>query len=133
MIQQQVFIGIGSGGVGTSTTSLVVNFSLATTGEAINFEIFNANSPATLQSVNLVSGNNTFNTTTCPALLQAGAVMIIPPTGNGEALTIKGITADTGLSISPVMPTTLGLSPTPLTSFVINSAGTVTGLQLLFF
>lgn len=133
MIQQLINIGTGSGGVGTSTTSIEISFALSTTGDALNIQLFNANSPCVVQSLNLVMGNNTINTTSCPAMATAGAMLILPPTNNGEAMTLKGIAADTGIPISTVGATLLSLNTSPLTSFVINAAGAITNLQIAFF
>lgn len=130
MIEQHVNIGIGSGGVGTSTSQLLVTFALSTTGDAINIQLFNPNSPCVLQSLNLTSGNNTINATVCPALPQAGGMILIPPTDNGQTLALKGITADTGIAISLVSPTLIGLAPAPPTSFVITAGGAITGFQI---
>lgn len=129
---QHVNIGTGAGGVGISTTALTVTFNISTPGDALDIELFNPNSPATVQAVNLISGNNTFNTTTCPALATAGAMIILPPVNNGTAITLKGINADTGLALSLVAPTMLSLEVAPFTSFVLNAGGSITGLLLIF-
>lgn len=125
-----VIAGTGSGGVGTSTTSIAGTFDLSSPGGAFDFEIFNANSPATVQAINLTTGDNTINTTNSPALLSAGGVLLIPPTGNGQALLLKKTGADTGMPLSPTVPTFIALPVAPPTSFVINAAGAVTGFQL---
>ena len=132
MIEQEINLGVGSGGVGTSTTQLTVSFALSTSGDAISIQLFNAWSPCVVQAINLNSGNNTINTTTCPALVTAGAMIILPPTGNGQAMTLKGVNGDTGLAISAVGPTLISLGTSPLTSFVINAAGSITPLQIAF-
>lgn len=126
-------LGVGTGGVGTSTTSLECDTNLNTTGSALSFQLFNPNSPAVFQAVNLTTGNNTFNTTNCPALATAGGVWIIPPFGQGQALIVKGVAGDTGLSMFPGgAPMFWPLASAPQTSFVINAAGAVTGLILGF-
>lgn len=126
-------LGIGSGGVGTSTVNLECDTNLNTTGSALSFQLFNPNSPATFQAVNLTTGANTFNTTTCPALASAGGVWIIPPFGQGQSLTIKGVSGDTGLSMFPGgAPMFWPLASSPQASFVITAGGSVTGLILGF-
>lgn len=125
-------LGIGSGGVGGSTTNLSTDFDLSQAANAFSFQLYNPNSPVTLQQVNLTTGANSFNTTTCPALAQAGAVWIIPPSGNGQSLVLKGISADTGLTMNPAAPMFWPLSPSPQTAFVITAGGAVTGLILGF-
>lgn len=126
-------VGIGSGGAGVSLVSITAGFTISTPGLALDTQLVNVNSPCTPQVLNLISGNNTINATTCPALPQAGGVVLIPPTGNGQALTLKGVALDTGLSISTVAPTVYSFSPAPPTSFVINAGGAVTGFGLLWF
>lgn len=129
---QHVNVGVGSGGVGVSTTALTVTFNLSTPGDALNVEIFNANSPATVQAINLSSGANTINTTTCPQLATAGAVIIVPPANNGQTLILKGVVGDTGVQLSPVCPTLLGCALSPQASFVLVAGGAITGLKLIF-
>lgn len=129
---QHINVGTGAGGVGTSVTSLTVTLNLSTPGDALNVELFNANSPATVQAVNLTTGNNTFNTTTCPALATAGIMIIMPPPGNGQTLTLKAISADTGLSLSTVGPTMISLATAPFSSFVLVAGGAITALQIIF-
>lgn len=133
MIEQEINIGVGTGGVGTSTTQLVVSFALSTSGDALNVQLFNANSPCAVQSINLVMGANTINATVCPALASAGAMIIMPPLNNGQTLTLKGITGDTGIPLSTVSPTLIGLPTSPPSSFVITAGGAITNLQLVFF
>lgn len=126
-------IGVGANGVGVSVVAINVGWTLSTPGTALDTQLINVNSPCTPQSVNLVMGDNTINATTCPALPQAGGVVLIPPNGNGQLLTLKVVAGDTGLPISAVAPSVYSFSPTPPTSFIINAGGAVTGFQLLWF
>lgn len=133
MSTTQIPIGVGANGTGVSAVAINVGWNIATPGTALDVLLVNVNSPCTPQVINLSSGNNTINATVCPALPQAGGVVLIPPTGNGQLLTLKGITADTGISISRAAPTVYTFSPTPPSSFVINAGGAVTGFGLMFF
>lgn len=127
--------GTNANGVGTSTVTLAAFFDYlqGQTGESVNFSLFNPQSPCTVQAISLISGNNTINTTTCPGLITAAGIFILPPIGNGAVLTLKGINADTGIPIAFTgAPTFLSLANPPLTSFVINANSTVTNLLLVF-
>lgn len=123
--------GTNSGGVGFAQVILqaLLNYG-ESTATAIDFVLTNQNTPATIQTINLTSGNNTINATNCPALPQAGGVFIIPPAIGGAQMTIKGISADTGIPLGLNLPTFLPFNAVPPTSFVINAASTVTGLIL---
>lgn len=138
----QIFCNTGSGanGVGTSTTTLQVVFGylVGQPGMAVNFELFNANSPCTVQALNLASGNNVIDATNCPALATAAGVFLIPPTGNGATIAIKGIAADTGIPLGYTNapnggpPSFLSFAATPPSSFVIATNSTVTNFLMVF-
>lgn len=127
-------VGTGSGGIGTATAYLRVD---ANTDQQIatiyDAEMFNANSPVMIQSLALASGANTINATTCPALANAGGVILIPPAGNTIAITLKGVTGDTGLTLSLTAPALLPFPVSPQSSFVITAANIIAGFRLLFF
>jgi len=128
-------IGYGSGGVGIATIGLQINASYGeNVGNLLDYVLTNNNSPAVVQAVNLASGNNTFTTTTCPALATAGGVAIVPPLTSGATLSLKGITADTGIAINGAVPTVLTFANgAPPSQFVLTSNGTVNGVLLVFF
>jgi len=88
---------------------------------------------ATVQSLTLSSGANTINATTCPALAQCGGVVLIPPTSNGQTITLKGTSGDTGIALSLTEPTVLTFPVAPPSSFVITTNGTIAGFKLAFF
>lgn len=131
MATTNLTIGTGSGGVGTSTTTLSTVFNIAGNGQAVDLSLYNAFSPAVVQSLDLASGFNAINTTTCPALARAGGVFLIPPAGNTQTLTLKGVTGDTGIALSLTAPTFLSLTTSP-PNFGITAGGTVTGFKLAF-
>lgn len=128
-------VGTGAGGVGASTVTLeaVFNYFAGQNGQAVNFSLFNPNSPATIQSINLISGDNLIDATKCPALATAAGVFIMPPPDGGAVLTIKGVALDTGIPIAYTgAPSFLSFAATPPSGFVINANSTVTGLLLAF-
>lgn len=127
--------GTGAGGIGASTTTLqvVFDFFQGQNGEAVNYSLYNPESPVTVQSINLISGANTINATVCPALATAAGMFILPPVGNGTTLTLKGVTGDTGIAIAFTgAPSFISFAATPPTSFVLTANSTLTGLLLAF-
>jgi hypothetical protein len=84
--------------------------------------------------VNAVSfGSGTFVSTTGP--VGAYGCLIEPPAGNAVALTLKGLTSDTGIPISPNLPQLLTFTTPGAPNIVgIASAAAVTaGLVTLTF
>lgn len=133
MSTTNVNIGTGSGGAGQSTITLLAAINLSTdAATAADFSVYNANSPCTPQVLNLISGANTISSTNCPALAQSGAVMLIPPSGNIVTLTLKGISADTGVALGLTAPTLITFPVSPPSSFVITTNNTITGFTLLW-
>lgn len=58
---------------------------------------------------------------------------IIPPSGNPNALTLKGVGGDTGIRINKVDPTVVTFDPTALpANIVINAASTTTGVRVIW-
>jgi len=81
-----------------------------------------------VQAVNLASGANTI---TPPA--NAIGVVICPPTTNVVALTLKGVTGDTGVSIPASSPSVHLFGTLPAT-FVVTAGSATTGYtQFLFW
>lgn len=97
---------------------------LTFTGEieyAQNFDAVQAiTSPAVNELVVLTTGANTITVPTGSV-----AVTIIPPAGNTVALTLKGVSGDTGIALALASPTSIGLA-TGVVNFVINAASGVT-------
>lgn len=81
-------------------------------------------------SVTLASGANTI---AVPSW--AVGMLIIPNTNNATSLTLKGVTGDTGIPLSPANPTgPVMFSASPPSDFVLTAGalfGTVT--QVVFF
>lgn len=92
-------LGSGSGGSGTATLSVSVQGTL-TPGTSIASAfptLYMANSPLSAGPVTL--GAAGFTALTVPT--GARVCVIIPPTGNTQALTLKGVTGDTGIVLDP--------------------------------
>ena len=83
----------------------------------------------TVTDVVLASGANTVTVPT-----GAAGCLIIPPSANTVALTLKGVGADTGVAISPSAPCLLTFPATPPANFVINAASATSGsTEISFF
>lgn len=128
--------GTGANGTGTSTVTLNAIFNILAAGQAgqaVNYSLFNPESPCTPQSLDLISGANTINATNCPAIATASGVFILPPRGNGTTLTLKGVTGDTGIPIAYTgAPTFLSFANPPISSFVIAANSTLADLILVW-
>lgn len=134
MALNNVNVGIGSGGVGICTTAITVTATLDQQAAIIyDCELFNANSPAQIQLLTLASGANTINATSCPALPQAGGVVLIPPTANTIGVTLKGASGDTGNPLSLTAPYVYTFPNPPPTSFVLTASNIITGYRLVWF
>jgi len=66
---------------------------------------------------NLTSGNNTITVPTGGSSVATGC-LIIPPSGNTNTVTLKGVNGDTGISLHRTNPTFVGLNA--VSSFVLN-------------
>lgn len=125
--------GTGANGVGTSTVTLQAFFDYlqGQTGQSVDYQLFNPQSPCDVQAINLVMGANTINASNCPAIATASGVFILPPPGNGTTLTLKGISADTGIPIAFTgAPSFISFANPGPTSFVITASSTLTNLIL---
>lgn len=89
----------------------------------------NIASPGSITIHTLSSG---FNQITVPtAGTVPTAATIVPPFGNEQTLTLKGVTGDTGIALHITDPSTLALASS-VTSFGITAGGTVTGLRIFW-
>lgn len=58
------------------------------------------------------------------------AVLIIPPAGNANTITLKGITGDTGIALSKTLPTLLSLGASA--AFGLTVGGAITSITLIW-
>lgn len=59
------------------------------------------------------------------------AVTIVPPAGNTNSITFKGVTGDTGIRLHNTDPTTIALDPS-VTTFGLTIATATTNIRLLW-
>lgn len=113
----------------TSTRLIQIVFTGDVTGtESIN-AASNAASQGGVQVITLSSGANTITIPlggTVPT-----AVTIVPPTGNQNSITLKGVTGDTGIALHLTDPTSLALASS-VTTFVLTAGATITGVRLYY-
>jgi hypothetical protein len=89
----------------------------------------NAASPGQIDLVTLASGANTI---TPPAGGSTPkAVTIIPPSGNTNTITLKGVTGDTGVVLHITDPTSIGLN-SPTATFVLTASASIAGVRLVW-
>ena len=114
----------------TSSRSISVQFSGDVTEGLIQSALDNITSPGMNVIQTLVSGDNTITAPVVSGIVVTG-LTIIPPSGNSNLMTLKGIIGDTGISLHLTDPTSIALAPA-FTSLVINAAGTTIGVRLIW-
>lgn len=82
-------------------------------------------SPGSIDLITLNSGNNTIT-----PIANATAVTIIPPDGNSEIITLKGVNGDTGVALHLTDPTSIGLGS--ISSFVLHVTIPVDNVRLIW-
>lgn len=77
--------------------------------------------------LNLVTGANTI---AVPAA--ATVAVFIPPAGNTQTLTLKGVSGDTGVRLHKTFPTPIALDAGANANLIIAAGGTVNGCVVVF-
>ncbi|MCA1839688.1 MAG: hypothetical protein LC723_05070 [Actinobacteria bacterium] len=90
----------------------------------------NAASPAAIQVQTLASGANTITVPSSTGITVT-AVTIVPPVGNVIALTLKGVTGDTGIPLHLTDPSTVALASGSV-NFVLTAASAIQGVRLFW-
>ncbi len=109
----------------TSSRSIVLGFT-----SAVEYtQEFSAAASTTSSGQNQLVSVTTALTVTVPS--NSVAVTIIPPTANTTALTVKGVSGDTGVGLHLTDPSSIGLSTTQST-FILAAATTTAGVRLIF-
>jgi hypothetical protein len=89
----------------------------------------NTSSPG---QIDLVTWSAGFNLLTPPTGGSTPkALTIIPPVGNTQSMTLKGVTGDTGVLLHLTDPTTISLG-SPTATFGITAGGIITGVGLIW-
>lgn len=93
----------------------------------------NPTSPDAEQVLGLSAGDNTITVPSggTTGVVAQGAV-IIPPTTNAAALTLKGNAGDTGVALNRKSPSLIGLDSGVL-SFILNAGAPVVGVRVRIY
>ena len=89
----------------------------------------NGSSPGSITIHSLAPGDNTITVPTGGSTVKGAT--LIPPSGNANAITLKGVGGDTGIAISKVDPTSIGFETAPA-NFVLNAASTIAGMRIIW-
>lgn len=89
----------------------------------------NGASPGSITIHTLSIGDNTITVPTGGSTVKGAT--IIPPAGNTQAITLKGVGGDTGVVLSKLDPTSLAFETAPA-NFILNAGGTITGLRIIW-
>ena len=112
-----------------STRAIQLRFSGSFSGNSTYNAASNADSPGEHEFVTLAIGANTI---TPPGRGSVPvAVTIIPPAGNTETITLKGITGDTGVVLHLTDPTSIGLN-SPTNTVVLTVTVEIIVVQLIW-
>lgn len=113
-----------------STRAIAIHF----TGDAILDKIYSATdnplSPGADTIHALSAGDNTITVPSVTGYSVKGAT-IVPPSGNLQAIILKGDAADVGITLSKLDPTSLGFETAPA-SFILNAGGAIDGLRIIW-
>lgn len=90
----------------------------------------NQTAPSAITLLSLASGANTITVPSSSGITVKGA-LLIPPAGNTQTLTLKGVSGDTGVALSKTEPTFISFD-TPPATFVITAGGTIAGFRILW-
>jgi len=114
----------------SATRSTTITFSGDVSGTETISAATNAASPGSVTVQTLSSGANTI---TLPATtgVTVVSVTIVPPTGNTTAITLKGVSGDTGIRIHNTDPTTVAFDSS-VTTFVLNAGSSITGVRFFW-
>jgi len=112
-----------------STRVITINFTGDISGTETPQAASNAAAPAQIQVVTLSAGDNTFTLPTGGTT--PVAVTIMKPAGNTQLIKLKGAGGDTGTFLHKTDPDSISLDATA-GSLILNAAGTVTGLRLIW-
>lgn len=113
----------------TSTRNIQIGFSGDVAASLAFAAASNSASPGDIDILTLSSGFNTITLPTGGSTVRGAT--IIPPAGNAQTLTLKGVTGDTGIPMHLTDPSSITFA-SGATSFGITAGGTVTGLRIVW-
>lgn len=114
----------------TSTRTVQIGFSGDVSSQQPFSALENTVSPGETIIQTLLIGNNTITAPVVSGLVVTG-LTIIPPAGNVNKITLKGVNGDTGFPIHDTDPTSIGLNE-DFVSLVLNAAAQIIGVRLIW-
>ncbi len=116
----------------TTGRNIVVTFQGDLTSSFTFLAASNPNAPGDIDVFTLPAGSTVIAFPTGGTVVQGAT--IIPPAGNTSTITVKGTTADVGVSIHKTDPTSLAFDTTVTTqtSIVFTVATTISGLRIVW-
>ena len=118
-----------------SITALVKNY-INLTGDLENELIFSSGDLATsLYSQELATLAIGANTVTLPSAtgFTVHGLAIVPPSLNAEEIILKGVSGDTGITLSATQASIVQFGATPPASIVLTVTAEVIGVRLIWF
>ena len=113
----------------TATRATTIVFTGDVTGTETISAASNAASPGMVEIKTLSSGLNTITVPTGGSTVVS--VTVVPPTGNVTAITLKGVTGDTGVRLHNTDPTTIAIDSS-VTTFALTTGGIITGVRFFW-
>lgn len=113
----------------TASRTVEITFSGSVVGTNTLSAADNDASPGDVDIITLSAGANTITVPTGGTTVVA--CTIVPPTGNTQSITLKGISGDTGIRIHDTDPTSLAIDSS-VTSFILTAGAQVTGVRLFW-
>lgn len=107
----------------TATRSTTITYSVDVVGTQTLTAASNTASPGSVEIKTLASGFTAHTPPTGGTTVVA--LTLVPPSGNTTALTLKGVTADTGIRLHNTDPSTITIDPS------VTSIGLTTGAQIV--
>lgn len=134
----QISIGPGSftGAAATVRVLLELIVTSQQLGEAVDInldELFNAYSVFTIEQKDLTLGFTAHAVPPAAATNKAGGVILRPPDGNAETITLKGVTGDTGIALSKVGWTLLTFATAPPATIGLTTGAAIAGFRFIWF
>ena len=113
-----------------SSRTVQIQFSGDITSSLIQSALDNIVSPGEYDIISLVLGDNTIAAPVVSGIVVTG-LTIIPPAGNVNLITLKGVTGDSGIALHLTDPTSIALDTT-FVSLVLNAAAAISGVRLVW-
>lgn len=113
----------------SSTRTIAIVYTGDVVGSEAPAAATNTASPGQIQIITLASGNNTI---TVPSGGSTPvACTIVKPSTNTTAITLKGVTGDTGIRLHDTDPDVVSINSS-VTSFVLNAGAEIIGVRLFW-